>query len=121
MADAALPGLVLDSAVNYWFSSVGWLLPHCPLLVWGVDGGIKGLLSSSGFQRGARKSSAVFTSLVLQIVSSLGDTSIPEILGLWIFRSFFTFCCQGPLGKGAGEPLLGGRASFSWSMSLCSS
>ena len=85
-----------------------------------VAGVIKCHLSSGIPERVARKSSKVPHLPCLQIVSSLGDTTVPLILGLWVFRdflqeqSFFTYCHQGPLGKGTGE-------SFSWSVNLWSS
>ena len=116
---AALPGW---SWTPLWItvSSSGQLLPHCPLLTsewsWCHQESPQLLWDS----RVARKSSEVPHLPCLQIVSSLGDTTVPLILGLWVFRdfpqeqSFFTYCHQGLLGKGTGE-------SFSWSISLWSS
>ena len=112
--------LVLDSAVNYclFFRAASTTLPSADLRVELVSSRVPS--APLGFQRVARKSSEVPHLPCLQIVSSLGDTTVPLILGLWVFRdfpqeqSFFTYCHQGLLGKGTGE-------SFSWSISLWSS
>ena len=101
-------------------SSLGQLLPHCPLLTSECSCCYQVSPQLLWDSRVARKSLRVPHLPCLQIVNSLGDTTVLLILSLWIFRdfpqeqSFLTFCPQGQLGKGAGE-------SFSWSISLWSS